>query len=276
MLICMNASRLTLYMMITFYPFEDACFNAWNSLIEYEFLIWIKMHIWIHKIWFFVLFEKNNKMHLCMHENLIECEFFYLNENACLNAWNWIFCFFWRVRLWMNGTLWIFWMKMHAWMHEFFLSFWFFLFFLFFYFFLRMHLWMHEICLYIYFYFEWKCMFRCMKLCLNLIFFLFCSFWKMHILMHKIWFFMFCYFWRMHAWMHEIRIFFFWRMHVKMHEISFFINFYYLEWKCMFEYMKFSFWFSWMIMHILKHEILFFIFILLNDNAWNSIFIFFF
>jgi len=37
--------------MITFYPFEDACFNAWNSLIEYEFLIWIKMHVWIHKIW---------------------------------------------------------------------------------------------------------------------------------------------------------------------------------------------------------------------------------
>ena len=32
--------------------------------------------------------------------------------------------------------------------------------------------------------------------------------------------------------------------------------------------------FSWMIMHILKHEILFFIFIFLNDNAWNSIFLY--
>ena len=117
MLICMNAWRLTLYMMITFYPFEDACFNAWNSLIEYEFLIWIKMHVWIHKIWFFVLFEKNKKcIYVCMKTWLnmsfwfewkcvFECMkldflFFlksafmnewnfvdFLNENACLNAW---------------------------------------------------------------------------------------------------------------------------------------------------------------------------------------------
>jgi len=32
--------------------------------------------------------------------------------------------------------------------------------------------------------------------------------------------------------------------------------------------------FSWMIMHILKHKILFFTFIFLNDNAWNSIFLY--
>ena len=43
-ILCWYAWHLILYMIITFYPFEDACFSVWNSLIEYEFFIWIKMH----------------------------------------------------------------------------------------------------------------------------------------------------------------------------------------------------------------------------------------
>ena len=67
-----------------------------------------------------------------------------------------------------------------------------------------------------------------------------------------------------------------------MHEIRFSFE------ECMLKWMKFCvfiiffilnenacfyFWFSWMIMHILKHEIIFFIFIFSNDNEWNSIFL---
>jgi len=134
-------------------------------LIEFESLVWIKMHVWMHKILFFILFEER------IYECMKLCEFFewkcmfecmkfhflfflksafmnawnfmnFLNENACLNALLLfvflILFFFLRMHLWMREILWIFWML------ECMSSFCLFdivLFFLF----LRMHLWMREI-----------------------------------------------------------------------------------------------------------------------------------
>ena len=76
------------YIKFDFFVLLEECIWMHESLIEYEFLISMKMHVWVYEIWFFYSF--------------------------------------WRMHIWMLQTLWIFWMKMHAWMHKFFLSFWFF------------------------------------------------------------------------------------------------------------------------------------------------------
>ena len=117
--------------------------------IKSEFWIWMKRHVWIHKIWFFCIWI----MHLWMQESLIEYEFLVW---MILSAWNLIFfsfegCIYECLKLCK-----FFWMKMHPWMHEFFLSFWFCSFFFFekciyecvkFYnfFWTKMHAWMHEL-----------------------------------------------------------------------------------------------------------------------------------
>ena len=109
-------------------------------LIEYEFLIWMKMHVWMHEIWFFVLFEE------CIYECMKLCEFSELKcMLECINS----FClfdfvpFFWRMHLWMHKT-WFFFVLLflkNVYMNAWNLIFWF-----------------------CYFYFEWGYMFECMKL----------------------------------------------------------------------------------------------------------------
>jgi len=178
------------------------------------FLFWIKMHVRVHEIWFFILFEE------CIYECLKPCKF---SEWKCMLEWinsfylfDFVLFFSWRMHLWIRKILWIFRMKMHAWMHEFFLSFWYCSFF--------KNAFMSA----------WNFMnFLNESACLNtLIIFVFFDFVlflkkkRMHLWMHKTWFFLFYYFWRMQIWMHEILFFF------------------YFEWKWMFECMKFYFWFS--------------------------------
>jgi len=58
--------------------FENACFNAWN-LFKYEFLISMKMHVWMYEIWFFLFFLKNGYINAWNFVN-------FLNESACLNT----------------------------------------------------------------------------------------------------------------------------------------------------------------------------------------------
>jgi len=79
------------------------------------------------------------KMHVRMHENFVLMKFLIEFENVCSNAWNLIFCYFLKDAF-MNA--WIFWLNLNFW-------------------------------------FEWKCMFECVK-------FTFCSFWRVHLWMHKI------------------------------------------------------------------------------------------
>ena len=129
-------------------------YKRMKFFIKFGFWIWMKMHVSIHKIWFFLYCLKN-----AWKFDWIWISDF--NENACLSAWNLIFYsfwrmdilmletlwnffwmkmhalinwflfvflilffFFWKMHLWMREVLWIFWMKMHAWMHELFLPFW--------------------------------------------------------------------------------------------------------------------------------------------------------
>jgi len=81
--------------------------------------------------------------------------------------------------------------------------------------------------------FEWKCMFQYIK------------------------FDFFCTAWRMHLWIHESLIEYEFQISMKMHVWVYEIWFFYSFWR----------------MDILKHEILFFIFIFSDDNEWNSIFL---
>jgi len=107
-----------------------------------------------------------------------------------------------------------------------------------------MHLWMHKTCFFCFIIFE-ECIYECMWI-----------FWI-----------------KIHAWMHEFFLLFDFVLFVLKNAFMNawnFINF--LNENVCLNAWIFSF--SWMIMHILKHEIIFFIFIFLNDNAWNSIFLY--
>ena len=211
--------------------------------------------------------------------NLFEYEFFifFFLKNAYNNAWNlFVFCFFF-----IDEGMKFFWLnlKMHAWMHEiwFFcyvlndvfvnaLNFW-----------LNLNFWFEWKCMFEYIkfnflfllksafmnawkwnfvnFFEWKCLFECMKFFLS---FWFCSFF----------YFFNLFFLRMYLWIHGTLWILWMKMHLWMYETL------WIFWMKICAWMHEFFSFSWMIMHILKHEILFFIFIFLNDNAWNSIFLY--
>jgi len=67
----------------------------------------------------------------------------------------------------------------------------------------------------------------------------------------------------MHIWMHEI-----WFSFEECMLKSWFFYFLLFKWKCLFECMKFYFYFSWMIMYILMHEI---IFLFLNSLSFSMI-----
>jgi len=261
-----------------FFLFFEWCnYEIMKFLIKSEFWIWMKMHVWIHKIWFFLYCLKNAFMNAWKFDWIWISG---LNENACLSAWNLIFFCFeeciyeclklceffeWkcmlecinsfclfdlvllfflkkRMHLWMRDILWISWIKMHAWIHEFFLSFW-----------------------YCSFFFKnaWNFVnFLNESACLNtLILFVFLIFFqkRMHLWMRKTWFFLFYYFWRMHIWMHEIW-FSFILLFLKNTYMnawnSIFFCFVIFE-KCIYECMKFDFLlfcYLWR-MYIWMHEI---------------------
>ena len=75
-----------------------------ESLIEYGFLIWMKMNVWVHEIWFFLFFLKNAFMNVwnfcefyerkCMLECMSSfCLFdiiLFFFKNAFMNAWNFV------------------------------------------------------------------------------------------------------------------------------------------------------------------------------------------
>jgi len=131
-------------------------------------------------------------------------------------------------------------MKMHAWMHELFFPFW-----------------------YCSFFLKKECIYECIKL----------DFFCFIIFEECIYEYMWIFWIKIHAWMHEFFLLFdfvlFFLKNAFMHVWNF-VNF--LNENVCLNAWIFSF--SWMIMHILKHEILFFISIFLNDNAWNSIFLY--
>ena len=95
--------------------FENTYLNAWNLIffvlflwciyecmeffIKSEFWIWMKMHVWIHKIWFFCTAWR-------MHMNAWKFDWIWIsdfNENACLSVWNLIFLFFLK-NAYMNAS----------------------------------------------------------------------------------------------------------------------------------------------------------------------------
>ena len=181
------------------------------------------MHEFFLPFWFcsFFFFLKNAYVYM-------KLDFFFiiLILRECINdAWNLFFCFYfeWKCMFecinfdflfflksaFMNAWNFLnFWMKMHAWMHELFLSFWFLFFlknpfinawnlfyFTVFLFWMKMHVWMHEIlprCEFFWFCSFLKNAYVCMK-------FFYWIFWMiMQVWMHEIWFFYS--FWMMHAW----------------------------------------------------------------------------
>jgi len=107
--------------------FNGAFMKEWNFWLNLNFEFEWKCMFEYIKFDSFVLLE----------ECIYECMKVWLNMNFWFE-WKCMFeCMkfnffysFWRVHLWKLETLWIFWMKMHAWMHEFFLSLWFCSFFL--------------------------------------------------------------------------------------------------------------------------------------------------
>jgi len=137
-----------------------------------------------------------------------------LNDNACLSAWNLIFFCFEECSYECLKLCEFFWMKMHPWMHEFFLSFWFCYFFF-------------EKCIYecvkFYEFFEWKCMLKCMSyFCLFDIVLFFEK--RMHLWIHKTWFFFVLLFLK-NGYINAWNSIFFSRMYVKMNEILFLLFF---------------------------------------------------
>jgi len=129
---------------------------------------------------------------------------------------------------------------------------------------MKMHTWMHELFLPFWYcsFFKRECIYECIKLAF------FCFIIFEECIYECMWIFWI----KIHAWMHEFFLFLillFFLKNAFMNAWNF-INF--LNENVCLNAWIFSF--SWMIMHILKHEILFFIFIFLNDNAWNSIFLY--
>jgi len=168
MLECMNSFRL--FDFVLFF-LKNTFMNAWNFMNFLNENAWV---IFAFLILFF-FFKKE-----CIYE-CIKLDFFcFIIFEECIYE-----------------CMWIIWMKIHAWMHEFFLLFDVVLFFLL------------EECIYECVKFcefsKWKYMLECINSFYSLILFFFS--------------------WRMHLWMREILWIFWMKMHAWMHE--FFLSFWY-------------------------------------------------
>jgi len=95
------------------------CFIIFEECIyECMWIFWINIHAWMHEFFFlfdFVLFFLEE----CIYEYVKFCEF---SEWKCILECMSSFCLFdivlfLRMHLWMHETLWIFWMKVHVWIH---------------------------------------------------------------------------------------------------------------------------------------------------------------
>jgi len=147
---------------------------------------------------------------------------------GCMTMHDFFFCFvsFLRMHLWMNQTLWTFWMKsasLNAWNL---LECEFLIFFLF-----EECMCMHETLLECGF---WKCMFECMKFEFLLFF------WMIHLWMHKFLDWIWNLIWmKLHVWMHEILLNMNFTLNENTWNLIFFVPFWMMHaWNFVFDFLE--------------------------------------
>jgi len=123
-----------IWFFILFEEFIYECMKVWLNMnfwfewkcmfecMKFDFLFFLKNAFM--NVWNFCEFYERKCIVLYFFKNAFMNAWNFvnsLNENACLNAWVLfvflILFFFLRMYLWMHETLWIFWMKVHVWIH---------------------------------------------------------------------------------------------------------------------------------------------------------------